>query len=137
MAGLAQPRAVQTHHLREATGEKPGKSGGNPRTRETTYQRDQRPGRAREDPRESPFAEHCTGQHRLEHVVDSDDRKRRRRVGMAGGQRPRSAVTPQPSNRDHHSRFEEKLTAWNYVEVVVRSKQSEIFLVKLAATGCK
>jgi len=75
-------------------------------------------------------------QYRLERVVDSDDRKRRRRAEMAGGQRPRSAVTPQPSNRDHHSRFEKKLTAWNCVEVVVRSKQSEIFLVKLAATGC-
>jgi len=42
--------------------------------------------------------------------------------GMAGGQRPRSAVAPQPSIRDHHSRFREKLTAWNCVEVVVGSK---------------
>ena len=50
---------------------------------------------------------------------------------MAGGQRPRSTVTPQPSIRDHHSRFREKLTAWNCVEVVVRSKLIYLLLLLL------
>jgi len=111
------------------------KNGRNPQARETTHQRNQRPGRARGDPRESPSAEHRKGQHWLERVVDSDDRKRRRRAEKAGGQRPRSAVTPQPSNRDHHSRFEKKLTAWNCVEVVVRSKPPKNFFGQSGRNG--
>jgi len=55
--------------------------------------------------------------------VDGDDRKAATTSRKeAGGQRPRSAVAPQPSIRDHHLRFREKLTAWNCVEVVVGSK---------------
>jgi len=41
---------------------------------------------------------------------------------LAGGQCPWSTVAPQPGILDHHSRFKEKLTAWNCVEVVVGSK---------------
>jgi len=88
----------------------------------TTYQEDHRPGRAREDPGEGPTTECCTGQHRLERVVDSDDRKRQRRVENGRGSAPEVSCNPQPSIRDHHLRFREKLTARNYVEVVVESK---------------
>jgi len=59
-------------------------------------------------------------------VENSDDEREK-----AGGQRQRSAVAPQPSIRDHHSRFREKLTAWNYVEVVVGSKLLDLFNIYL------
>ena len=94
MPGRAWPWAVQrTTTMRQPAGgqRKPGKS---PQTGETTYQKDYRPGRAREYPGESPTTECCTGQQRLERVVDSDDRKRRRRVENGRGPVPEVSCNP-------------------------------------------
>jgi len=48
--------------------------------------------------------------------------KRRRRVASGRGPAPEVSCSPQPGVHDHHSRFREKLTTWNCVEVVVGSK---------------
>jgi len=80
-------------------------------------------GRAKEDPRKRlrhqalHWAAPARARRGQRRPKNGDDEQK-----LAGGQRPRSAVTPQPSTRDHHSRFREKLTAWNCVEVVVGSK---------------
>jgi len=87
--------------------------------------------RAREGTIGGSATERCTEQHRREHVVDSDDQNGDDEHEMAGGQRQRSAVAPQPGIRDHHSRFKEKLTAWNCVEVVVGSKLLDLFNIYL------
>ena len=63
-----------THQHREAIGERPEKRE-NPADDGDDVPEGPKAGRAKEDPRESSFTERCTGQHWLERVVDSDDRK--------------------------------------------------------------
>jgi len=74
MAGHAWPRAAQ----RTNTARRPAK--GQRKREKPADDGDDAPeglkaGRAKEDPRESSYTECCTGQHRIERVVDSDDRK--------------------------------------------------------------
>jgi len=64
-----------THHHLEATGERPEEMGKNPVDEGNDVPEGPKAGRAKEDLGESSSTERCTGQHWLEHVVDSNDRR--------------------------------------------------------------
>jgi len=120
-----RPRAAAgstTHHLREATGERPEKSGkfrrrGKGRTRGTKGLGGRR--RTREKAQTPNAAWGSIGWSTSWTAMTENQR---RRVGNGRGPAPEVSCNPQPSIHDHHSRFGKKLTAWNCVEVVVRSK---------------
>jgi len=51
-------------------------------------------GKGRRDSNKCSYAEHRTKRHRLERVVDSDDRERRRRAGNGRGPAPEVSCSP-------------------------------------------
>jgi len=112
-----------SHHLCEAASEETGKNGKKPAKRGVAYLRTRKPARTGGDPRGSPYAEHRTRQRWLGHVVDGDDRERRRRAEEGRGPAPEVSCSPPAEYPRPPLAFQrEKLTAWNCAEVVVRSK---------------